>query len=236
MSQKICNKCNSAIKIDKVVVIGNEMEISSCQCPPESWEEERQKGEVSKIIRNCRLTKRMLAETMDDYQQTTGNSSAYEWWRNCHTNIEQFVSGRRSALVWGPVGSGKTKIATDIFKRVILTGLPGYYYSSAEIKLKLSDCIFDKGDLRVFTEKLKGVAVLFLDDIGQVKLQDRFDSFWYAVINHRYDEEKITIATTHLNSTDLGASIGYEVASRLYAMCRGGIVGIKDERDYRLVK
>lgn len=229
-----CAGCSQEIRVSKVSVIGLTLDIHQCGCAPKE-DVPNHEAVARRYLRESRLTERMLAESMDDFQVNEKNRAAHALWKRWSDSLPDYVIARKSLLLWGPIGSGKTKMAADLFKGILNDGLPGVYYSSADIKVKLMDCVFKEDKLTRFVEHLKRVPVLFLDDLGASSIHEKFDGFWYSVINTRYDNKKTTLVTTHLNADDLARVLSPEVASRLYAMCKGNIACTNDETDRRLV-
>lgn len=80
-------------------------------------------------------------------------------------------------------------------------------------------------------ERFAGATLLVLDDLGAAKSSAWVEEKTYRMVNHRYNNELITVFTSNVPPPDLGKDLGERVASRLTEMC--AMVGLKGE-DRRL--
>lgn len=143
----------------------------------------------------------------------------------------------RGLLLWGPAGTGKTRLAASILNDLI-----------REKSVHGLFCIYDEllttirssySPATYFTEldvlrPIINAEVLVLDDLGSTRATDWvWDTVAY-IINSRYNRKLVTIVTTNfrnlpppdLSSAEatredlLGDRIGERMACRLAEMCR----------------
>jgi DNA replication protein DnaC len=119
-------------------------------------------------------------------------------------------------------------------------GFQALYVNFADLLMKIqstfkSDSSESKEDV---IEPYISVELLALDELGATKPSEFARDMLYALLNARYNQRKITIATSnYLDEPPSGERekledrIGYRLRSRLHEMCRN--VEIKGE-DYRM--
>lgn len=79
-------------------------------------------------------------------------------------------------------------------------------------------------------KQAKYADVLFLDDVAAERVTEWTQEQLFAIIDYRYNREKITCFTSNLNVSDLEAKLGDRSMSRILEMTEGvPMVG----RDYR---
>lgn len=153
-------------------------------------------------------------------------------------------------LLMGPCGVGKTHLAVAALRQIVSRGHSGIFYDYRELLKQIQDSYNPESqatEMSVLEPVLK-VEILILDDLGSSK-----PSAWALetvghILNTRYNEGRVTIATTNFLDKELSdrlrqqASprislpsgetirsstpdtlsdrIGVRIRSRLYDMCR----------------
>jgi DNA replication protein DnaC len=110
------------------------------------------------------------------------------------------------ALLFGPVGCGKTYLACALLKRLIMrTGASGRFIEFQQLMFQLRQCYSEGRSEEELLGPLRRADVLVIDELGK----GRTESEWQMerlddLVNSRYNEGKLTILTT--NFAPLGAS------------------------------
>ena len=131
-------------------------------------------------------------------------------------------------LLMGRVGVGKTHLAAGIIKKLSLEkNVPCRWcdFSDllAEVKKRYAGSAFDE---YAVLEPLVTAEVLIIDDLGSMKIRDWTLDFLSYVINQRYVNRRLLIATTNYLDEPAGAEetladrIGPRLRSRLLEMCK----------------
>lgn len=146
-----------------------------------------------------------------------------------HPAVARWVDGyladdRRSLLLLGKVGRGKTHNAYGAIRRIIEVTYP----ASPSVVAGSSPALLDAARPgRQETEwpvnlidRYKTTGLLFLDDLGTEKQSEWVAEKLYEIIDHRYAEELPTIFASNLETDDLFRLLGSRLASRVAGMCQ----------------
>lgn len=123
-------------------------------------------------------------------------------------------------LILGPHGAGKTHLAVAALRGVIGHGNAGVFLDCGNLieQIKQSFGAKDGGRAEAYRQAMDSEVVL-LDDLGEQANSEWVRDTISAVITHRCNHRKTTLATTALHPEDL-ARIGEGPASRLREMCK----------------
>lgn len=143
-------------------------------------------------------------------------------------------------LFLGPAGIGKTHLAIAILNQITKTkGRNALYVNFADLLMKIqstfkSDAMESKEDV---ITPYADVELLVLDELGATKPSDFARDMLYALLNTRYNHNRITIATSNFmdehgsgDREKLEDRIGYRLRSRLHEMCQTVVVTGEDFR------
>jgi len=192
-------------------------------------------GEPTKTpdISNTGLSGRLLDETMDDWTHDPNTKPLFVKYEDWKCNIHDYIKKGKSLLISGHYGTGKTKVATTLFKKAVSEGIPAYYINSADLKMNMKLWQSDAQEHKKGVNRLKSTTLLFWDDLGQSTLPEWHSEIYYQILNHRLNNYKSTFFTTHYNQEELAKIIGGECVSRIVEMCEGGIIKVNTKTDYR---
>jgi DNA replication protein DnaC len=124
-----------------------------------------------------------------------------------------------NALIYGPIGTGKTGLAVGAMHVAFALGIPTDWLIQQRPS---GDAIDDP------MERATRPALLVIDDLGTQKNSEWVHERLYVLINRRYLANKATILTTnHSDLTMLRESLGDRAASRLMEQCR--LIGVGGE-------
>ncbi|MEY2241490.1 ATP-binding protein [Streptomyces sp. BF23-18] len=140
------------------------------------------------------------------------------------------ISEGPSLLIAGPTGTGKTHQAYGAI-RALLTArvrLRWEAITAADLYARLRPRAGHDSERDLQT--LARSPLLLLDDLGAAKASEWTEELTYRLINHRYDHLLPTLITTNLPTSELRASLGDRVASRLSEMTERVILTGPDRR------
>jgi DNA replication protein DnaC len=138
--------------------------------------------------------------------------------RNIDTNLEK----GRGLWFMGTVGTGKTTLAMLVSKAALDAGRSVAIYSLPRLLAEIRTTFEDKSEdsYVAFLDRLAGVELLHVDDLGAEKTSPWVLEQLYAIVNRRYEDERAMVVTTNIANTDeLAEQIGERTVSRLIEIC-----------------
>ena len=134
-----------------------------------------------------------------------------------------------SLLFTGGAGRGKTHLAVAVLKSLLQKGVPCLFVDFHELLSEIRnsyDPLAQTSEFQILRPILN-VEVLLLDDLGSQRMSEWVQDTVFNIINLRYSQKKVLIATTNLRMEPdkdsrfetLQDRLGYPVVSRLYEMC-----------------
>ncbi len=141
-------------------------------------------------------------------------------------------------LLMGPVGVGKTHLATGIIKYLshekgVRCHWCDFAELLAEVKKRYAGSSFDE---YAVLAPLLDAEVLLIDDLGSMRIRDWTLDILSYVINQRYVRQRLIVATTNYLDEPGGADesltdrIGPRLRSRLLEMCKTVLIAGQDFR------
>ena len=138
--------------------------------------------------------------------------------RDINTNLDK----GKGLWLFGDVGTGKTSLAMLVSKAALDAGRSVAIYSLPRLLSDIKETYEDRSQssyMELF-ERVVGVDLLHIDDLGAEKRTDWILEQLYSIINERWQEQKAIIVTTNLVDVDeLRDQIGPRTVSRLHEMC-----------------
>ncbi len=141
---------------------------------------------------------------------------------------DELVAGSKKSLILsGPTGTGKTHLAACIANRVIIptdakSGLRTKFITSADYLAEIRASWDAKTRTRFESEIRDGLAsfdLLLIDEVGVNDRMTNAADLWSALIDQRYREQRPTIITTNLPKDELRAYMGDRAFDRLAQDC-----------------
>jgi DNA replication protein DnaC len=136
--------------------------------------------------------------------------------------IDARLSEGRGLWLVGDVGTGKTTLAMLVSRAALDAGHSVAIYSLPRLLGLLRDSIDsgpEKLGLFALLDRLAGVDLLHIDDLGAENTTEWVLEQLYSIVNARYEAQRAIVATTNLMPDDLASQLGERIVSRLVEMC-----------------
>lgn len=138
-------------------------------------------------------------------------------------NLIDGTAEKRSVLLWGGLGIGKTHtmyaIGLELIRRrYLITQSCSVQMYRRESVVRLLASLRPGGGLETLDEVI-ATPVLLLDDLGVEKGTEWTKERLYELINERYEADAVTIISTNKTPQEMPEATSPRVASRLYEMC-----------------
>ena len=115
----------------------------------------------------------------------------------------QFIKDKRNIVMYGPVGTGKTHLATAIGVKACEVGIETRFFTAASIVIKLSE--FKRaGTLEKFIKELTKAELLIIDEWGYVPVDKEGAQLLFRIISDSYETRSLVI-TTNLEFSKWGS-------------------------------
>ena len=216
-----------------------------CECEQRALEErraaEREQEKIQERIRVKRAVRRCFAglgeegarkaERMTFDADVLRSSAPSVCCRKYADNFEAALGENIGLVLHGPVGTGKTFLASCICNSVIERGFSALFLNLGAIALKTVSV--KEAEREEAREAIMEPDLLVLDDLGVERRSDYMDEAVYTVVNARYMANKPAIFTTNLRASDFenpGDERQKRIFSRIVGMCDFVPVEGKDMR------
>ncbi len=126
--------------------------------------------------------------------------------------------------LWGGVGSGKTHVVVALMRGLILKGKTNQFFKNVPDLLSDIRNSFREGAAENDSDIINRYSqfqYLVLDDLGAEKESEYSMTALYMILNHRYENNKITIITSNMAIVEIGDKIGERISSRIDAFGKG---------------
>ncbi len=131
---------------------------------------------------------------------------------------EWLRSGWQSSLfLSGSCGSGKTYTSFALLRAFCecVPGLWVIYIRSHELDAELLQAIEERQEGTALS-KYRQVPLLFIDDLGTQRLNERIVRQYYNFIDHRMNDLMPTVFTSNIPMESLEDKLGERIASRIF--------------------
>lgn len=188
---------------------------------------------ITELLQKSGLGKRFQGKTFDNFQVNDKNRAAFISAREFCVN---FPNNRRGLLIIGPVGTGKTHLASAITNELIGKLYTVMCRNITDIISMIKSTYGQKSDLEeqeIVDILTKEVDLLVIDDLGKENASENTRKLLYQIINRLYDDDRPIVVTTNYTSDALEHRLGERgeaIVSRLTEMCEPVITSGQDWR------
>ncbi|MGM9646225.1 MAG: ATP-binding protein [Eubacteriales bacterium] len=153
-----------------------------------------------------------------DYYKDDEKAYMEDNFRDLYDFAHNFENDKRSFLLMGATGLGKTHLSTSVAKVVIEKGYDVVYETAQNI---FSDFASDRfrnsySDSEPVSDKYLNCDLLIMDDLGTEMISQFSVSCLYNIINTRLNKNLPIIASTNLSSEELRKVYQDRITSRLF--------------------
>lgn len=114
-----------------------------------------------------------------------------------------FIQGKRNLVLYGPVGTGKTHLATAVGIRACELGMTVKFYTIAELVMRLAEAKRG-GTLERLMSEIQRTQLLILDEWGYIPVDKEGSQLLFRVIADSYESRSLVI-TTNLEFSKWGS-------------------------------
>ena len=155
--------------------------------------------------------------------------------------IKETLRNRRSLLLTGKTGSGKTHLAACIYNLCNSDDIRKVWYDASGFIYEMRRLMFSKapdaqGLLKELLEGAMNVELLILDDLGAEPETEVTKSVIERILMNRYDYERWTIITTNLDGKALNKRYSPRIISRIYEDYTVVVMNSRDRRKEKFGK
>lgn len=195
---------------------------------------------LQRRLEKARISARFAGKTLENFsardkqrKMLVHSAQAYISGFNMKKEAGAYAVYPKGLLMTGPVGCGKSHLATAILRGVVEKGYTGLYYNSPDLLRDIRATFEPTSDLTEddLLEEVTTVDLLVFDDVGAENATGFVLDRFYLIINERYEGCKPIIVTTNLDLSAMENRLGQRIVSRMLEMCE--VFGPFPEEDWR---
>jgi DNA replication protein DnaC len=136
--------------------------------------------------------------------------------------IDPMLDAGRGLWFFGDAGTGKTTLAMLVSKYALEAGRSVAIYSLPKLLARIRrtyEAAAGEQSYDQLFQRLTGVDLLHIDDLGAEQKTEWVLEQLYALINERYEAGRSLVVTTNQDEEELKQQIGERVVSRLAEVC-----------------
>lgn len=214
---------------------GQRIKASQARELAEEWQR-LETERAAKLFGKAQVPARFSDVTLESYpvsDRTRESYAAVKLWLDGpqegpdeHANVKAFnawkTGRKRSLLLHGPYGVGKTGLAIGILRLEINTFGGGLFFTVPTLLDHIRRTYGPNpiADEHEIVQAVKTTPFLVLDDLGAERVTEWVREKLFTIINHRHDEDLPTVFTSNLDMAELGQHIGERTTWRIVEMCQ----------------
>lgn len=155
-------------------------------------EMEIEEKEITRRNRNLKGAGFDIIKTFEDYSFTNIQIPKT-------INIEElkstnFINRKENLILYGPVGTGKTHLATAIGVNAIRRGRKVKYFKTATLVNQLSEAKA-KGELERYIKQVDKADILIFDEWGYIPFEKEGSQLLFQIVSGCYEKKSIILTT-----------------------------------------
>ena len=146
----------------------------------------------------------------------------------------EFVNDHRNLVLYGPVGTGKTHLATAIGVAACAHGYRTRFFTAAELAVRLSEA-FKAGTLERLLATILKADLLIIDEWGYVPVDRQGAQLLFRIVSDSYERRSL-ILTTNLEFAKWGTIFTDDqmAAAMIDRVAHHGHIVIFEGESYRM--
>ena len=220
-----CPHCGKPIQIGIVRIAGTEKRVRiMCKCLLTKARQQdaaiERRSAINRIYASSGLTTRQREMTFDGWEKRPGAEKAFQACANYAENFMTGLARRGTGLyLYGPTGSGKTRLVCAISNQLIPRGIRAVLYNVPTLLADLKAAYNGRRDAAEIIDRAHDAALLILDDLGTEHHTEWVRDTLYEIVNGRMEAGLPTIVTSNWEPTSKALAsedcLGARMMSRL---------------------
>ncbi len=196
-----CEKCK-----DTGIIEGER-----CECLLELMK----KYTIQELNAKCSITLHDFSQFDASFYETVDQQQKMRGWVDflCQYCLD-FPEDKRSMLMMGGTGLGKTFLSSCVAKALAERGYEAAFGSAFDFLRRIEDEQFGRTEGNTL-DSLINAEMLIIDDLGAEQQKSVYEIYLYNIINSRVNLYRPTIVSTNLNPKQLEQRYHERIASRL---------------------
>jgi DNA replication protein DnaC len=217
-------------------VVGPEEIARPCECRQRRIDRARATGVAAALPKRFRGVS-FDRPPISDMARRPGVADVVADVRSFCEEIDERLDQGRGMWLQGDPGTGKTTLAMLISRAAIDAGRTVAIYSLPGLLARIRrtfDAETGEDTYFTFFNRLVGVDLLHLDDLGAESRSEWVLEQLYAIVDRRYSDQRSIVVTTNLPLGELEEQIGARTVSRLVEICGEAIEVAGDDHRFKL--